>query len=562
MNERPLSAVAALLLILASLGTIPVTAGAAVTIDRRTTATPIDGDTVSVTLKYTFPESIERFALTVHNRDGAYADAELRGFERSGPQTFVWSRDTADGSTASVRYRIDLPRGSYPQSAVGVAGDGWQFLELPSTAVRWTTTEPVEGITPTSETGDAAGVVTDRYAYLGPSTDHTARAGPQTVHLVVPAAASPTPSPSAVLSSLAQGARRFPNVDDDSDVYAFALPTSVETPGRVGRGGGDSLWVQADTRPTGPRNPWLHEYVHTQQAGSVRGSDWFAEASAEYYAASLSAYQNGTSYDNARESVRSVSDRDAVLVNQSTWSSPRVPYRKGARVLAALDARLQAETNGSTTLIDVFAAVYDGDRTTEAVLRDVIARHLGPGTADEFVAQYITGSKVPPMPRAYLFTFTPDGDPDGDGVLNWREHRAATSPFEGDTDSDRLTDPRELAGPTNATRADTDGDGLNDGRELELGADPTDPDTDGDGVADGPDAFPTDPERAHQTSWIAVLALRLLAGLSAVGIVVVLLARIAGRLGFDPGIVTNISIPRLLVLCAGALTVLHFYTSI
>ncbi|WP_318570741.1 vWA domain-containing protein [Salinigranum marinum] len=121
-------------------------------------------------------------------------------------------------------------------------------------------------------------------------------------------------------------------------------------------------------------------------------------------------------------------------------------------------------------------------------------------------------------------------DPDGDGLINYRERLLDTDPFANDTDGDGLPDAFESRYPgIDPTVADTDGDGtadaaddldgdglstgderargteigttdtdddgLRDGPEVNThGTDPTDEDTDSDGVPDGDEvALGSDP---------------------------------------------------------------------
>ena len=103
----------------------------------------------------------------------------------------------------------------------------------------------------------------------------------------------------------------------------------------------------------------------------------------------------------------------------------------------------------------------------------------------------------------------PDGDPDGDTLLNKDEFDLGTHPNEADTDMDGLDDNVEDKGGvfvsagmtgTDPLLADTDGDTLEDGEEIELNpffSDPNLVDTDGDGLDDASEVaanpFVTDP---------------------------------------------------------------------
>jgi len=119
---------------------------------------------------------------------------------------------------------------------------------------------------------------------------------------------------------------------------------------------------------------------------------------------------------------------------------------------------------------------------------------------------------APKLPAAWQQHFHVHGvtaDPDHDGLTNWTEYRAHTSPRRADTDRDGTPDgaeDRDHDGLTNATeqragtdpgrrdtdrdrvpdgREDGDGDGLTNLAEQQTAHDPADPDSDGDGDRDG-----------------------------------------------------------------------------
>ena len=67
----------------------------------------------------------------------------------------------------------------------------------------------------------------------------------------------------------------------------------------------------------------------------------------------------------------------------------------------------------------------------------------------------------------------PEGDDDGDGLLNKEESELGTDLFSADTDGDGLIDEMEVHTlMTNPLLADTDKDKLTDGVEYEMGLDP------------------------------------------------------------------------------------------
>jgi len=80
----------------------------------------------------------------------------------------------------------------------------------------------------------------------------------------------------------------------------------------------------------------------------------------------------------------------------------------------------------------------------------------------------------------------PNGDADGDGLLNKEEKQLGTDKKNADTDGDGLSDGAEVKQyNTNPMKADSDSDGLTDGEEVNTyKTNPNKADTDGDGLSD------------------------------------------------------------------------------
>ena len=90
---------------------------------------------------------------------------------------------------------------------------------------------------------------------------------------------------------------------------------------------------------------------------------------------------------------------------------------------------------------------------------------------------------------AYIDTFDPDEDSDGDSIPDGYEIQFfpgdLTQLGPGDFDSDGVADPQEYLDGTDPTDPDADNDGSNDGEEKAAGTDPANPDSDSDGLLDG-----------------------------------------------------------------------------
>jgi hypothetical protein len=146
---------------------------------------------------------------------------------------------------------------------------------------------------------------------------------------------------------------------------------------------------------------------------------------------------------------------------------------------------------------------FFGLRNGEPVQTRFRLRILAKRFSKSFTAASKSPTVVPPRPPAATPPpSVPDGDCDGDGVLNRvdtdddndglddeTEKSLGLDPCKGDTDDDGVPDKYEFDcdrnGVLNRDQADDDSDLLSDTLETQIGTDPCNPDTDGDGVEDG-----------------------------------------------------------------------------
>lgn len=128
---------------------------------------------------------------------------------------------------------------------------------------------------------------------------------------------------------------------------------------------------------------------------------------AQYYAIAeterqgrMRAYDEWRYWQRLNRSLR-LSKPQTSLTNSSTSDFRYEEYTRGAFLLAALDAKIRAETYGQKSLIDVFYRLNmmsEVNHTTfRRVVVDVGGRDMGP-----WVDRYIAGTDVPQAPKAPL----------------------------------------------------------------------------------------------------------------------------------------------------------------
>lgn len=285
------------------------------------------------------------------------------------------------------------------ESGESFTGDGWSLGRVPFVQVQWRAVgaSRVEHVRPLGETvgaleDDSVGIYGDRYALLGETTERTVTAKGQQIRLVSPTGTEFGPNRDELLSVLATASRQLAVGDRDDEVLLLALPDPA-------RRGGESFpirdegWVSANEPVDTPNSVWLHEYVHTRQSFELAADmQWFREASAEYYAARL-AYEQGLTTEAEMHSHIDGQDIHAALTDPSTWEHSRVPYRKGARVLALVDQNIRTSTDGSRSLEDVFRRLnaHDGPVTFADFKR--VVSEVGGHSMDAWLDRYVAGTR-------------------------------------------------------------------------------------------------------------------------------------------------------------------------
>lgn len=469
--------------------------------------------TAAVSFEYDLPVSVT--GLTVRLRaleNESVTVASTDGFERRNETDFEW-----DGSTETPTLRV---RYSVPETRIGdrwaVEREGWALLSRPGTYVAWRYNPRLTEREVTLErhtTVAGEGMAIGDLVYAGPGETYSREtiAG-ERIHVRVVPGADPGIDPRRTAEIVAGAVSDLRTGFQHESVGVYVLPAAATPPDFDGRNTNRHVWVEdAAVEPDGTRSTLIHEAVHAR-IGVFEGerAEWLTEAVAEYYEHLLALNQGLGDFESFRESVRTrkftPDGEPVVLTDPESWADTEADYRKGAQVLAALDAEIRNRTDGERTLRDVFAVRFGAgeqydDLNTYAGFRAAVVDVAGDESLGDWLDRYATTERLPSVPDdPTLYVTNGRSDTDEDGLTDAEEQAADTDPFGADTDGDGVPDPAEVDGPTDPSARDTDGDGLADGTERDGATDPANPDTDGDGTPDGEDAFPTDPQRATETA--------------------------------------------------------------
>ncbi len=397
-------------------------------IAERVTVGPAGDETVEARIAYDLPPGVNELVVTVRALERGDARlVALEGFERRA-EGLAWT----GGADPAVRIALDGT--ASPSAGTGVVtGDGWALLARPATSFSYR----YQGPTPTVERSLAVagrGYAADGLAYVGPVERTTVTAGGERATLVVGAAANVS-TVTPALSFLRTAPGRFDLGVRRDRLTAFVLPAGESATGRhvTGVTVETAFWVRPEAvafERTG--TAFTHEYVHTRLGRQGNGSAaWLTEGIAEYVGRLAALNAGAGSYEGFRRGLRA--DRYApnrtavVLAEPTTWRATLADYRKGAHVLAALDAEIRRRTD--RTLVGVIAA-RPGPYADHAAFREAVVAETGAPALGDWIDRYVAGEALPPPPTEPRHAVLGGGlDPDGDGVTSAREVARDRHPF-------------------------------------------------------------------------------------------------------------------------------------
>lgn len=246
---------------------------------------------------------------------------------------------------------------------------------------------------------------------LGSYTAYTETVDGQQSTLFVPDRLDMAASPEEVITALAATERTIEG-DPYQDTNLFVIE------GQLGAGGagGSSAVVQAGS----PLKIYVHEFAHVNEGATFdRKMAWFTEASATYYENDFEVADGRLRIQRAKVLERTDPDdswprgdhyNESTLAEPNTWGY-KADYRKGARLLFALDAKIRAATDGEATIHDVMRRVNQFDETYGALhyadFREIIVDLADEETAS-WLEPHVMTSQNPPRPNASAFGTTPE----------------------------------------------------------------------------------------------------------------------------------------------------------
>lgn len=307
---------------------------------------------IKVTIDFTFPEPLRDFWITIPAKDQIVS---ANGFTSSSGNTASWN---GDDRVATLQFYHDVGEVSSQVGGFQFTDEGgWAITQKPSVTWRANTrSHNVEFVEELETQENVAASADGNVVYIGPYSQQQFFGSQQRFRLVLPEAASLVPSHSAVKQSLARASEDLIIGNRRENIVAIAAPTNGVNWGPTGiQSGISGFWCKDDQSVETPHNTWVHEYVHTRQGFDITESTkWLIEGSANYLAALLTYRQCLVSDDEFFQLISTDKDRRAILAEPNQWPSPYTDYKKGMRVLAALDIEIRNATNGQRTIESLF----------------------------------------------------------------------------------------------------------------------------------------------------------------------------------------------------------------
>ena len=355
---------------------------------------------IEVTVIYAPPQCIDDLRLSLPT---TASPMQEDGFDQVG-DSYEWDGETPRPSVTFEKQAKDSSTrfGGYSFTDTG----GWAITQKPRITERFSALGHSVRINEEITTQDHVAATTDgNIVYIGPYDEYRVNGVDQRIRLIVPEAASLSPSRHSVRQTLKYASKDLHVGARSGEVVAVVAPSGRMSGLLAGLQSGDSgFWVKDSQGVATPHSTWIHEYIHTRQnVNYSKTTRWIIEGSANYYAALLAYRQRLASYDEFHDLVSTSKDQHAILAEPDRWPSPYTDYKKGCRVLAALDAEIRQATDGETTLESVFWNINQSDdRLTHPQLTDIV-KTVGTGDLETWLDTHARSTAVPDVPRVPEF---------------------------------------------------------------------------------------------------------------------------------------------------------------
>lgn len=329
----------------------------------------------------------------------------------------------------SGTYRVTEKSNTFDGLEFGETSN-WVLLSRPEIGVSWRYRGQSPAYSATLALANGTrGYAGNRMAYIGDAQIETVTQNGQQLRVIVASTVIRFDEKrTRLLNHLGTASERIDVGYRDDGVNVFVVDDPI-------RGGGlasttrdsraDDFWINAEAFAGGTQ---FSEYVHTRQAFALTPRmDWLTEAMDGYYSAALSR-DVGLSQTDFREDVVRDARKHASVNLLNPEHNFLADYDKGARVLAALDARIRTQTNGTRSFEDVWAKLNDHEgEITYAEFQSIVETVAGE-PQNEWLTRSLTTNDLPSVPRdESLYTVEPTPpaidddtsvptDPDGDGV--------------------------------------------------------------------------------------------------------------------------------------------------
>lgn len=387
------------LLIIVSLTSIGMagahTENRSITVDRTLMLTPEDPGSITIETKFHIPDIVQEEVrmkvpegVHVVNYSGVEKRDEIFYWdEQSEHATFRWefnpneSETLSDGRTFNT-FQDPGPSAFIKDRAIKTSIAGGEFIILDFNSTEY----------------HPSGFHFGRQVYLGNYTTFTEGHNGQRFVIYVPEAAPQNHiEAEAIINQLTYASSELAIGGKDEKVIGYMFMEGIYWPGLGGETFSDNeFWALGG--PNHSKGIWLHEYIHTRQRFSSnlnKDEKWLTEAQAEYYAHLLLLKGGYVQYPWYKQQLEQGQKYEAtVLADESTWEY-NSEYEKGAAALASIDRSIRKETEGSHTLIDVFAKLNSDSNNKDFYS---LVGDFGGEKSESLARELATSSKDPSVP--------------------------------------------------------------------------------------------------------------------------------------------------------------------